>query len=82
MRTHQQLIEEIAFRKERGLPRIELTQEERVRAFGDESLINKDPNARCKYLVERLLAGLPMSIADKKTAKQYLKKIKQELTND
>lgn len=75
MRTHQQLIEEIAFRKEHGLPRIELTQEERVRAFGDETIANRDPNARSKYLAERLLAGLPMSIADKKTAKQYLKQI-------
>lgn len=73
MRTHQQLIEEIAFRKEHGLPRIELTPEERARAFGDESLINKDPDARNKYLVERLLTGLPLSIADKKVAKQYLK---------
>lgn len=76
MRTHQQLIEEIAFRKERGLPRIELTQEERARAFGDEALINKDPDARNKHLVERLLAGLPLSIADKKVAKQYLKLLK------
>ena len=41
MRTHQQLIEEIAFRKEHGLPRIELTPEERVRAFGDEALDRK-----------------------------------------
>ena len=73
MRTHQQLIEEIAFRKERGLPRIELTQEERARAFGDEALINKDPDARNKHLVERLLTGLPLSVADQKAAKQYLK---------
>ena len=73
MRTHQQLIEEIAFRKEHGLPRIELTPEERVRAFGDEAFGKKNPNSYAEYLVERMLAGLPMSIADKKTAKQYLK---------
>lgn len=75
MRTHQQLIEEIAFRKEHGLARIELTLEERIRAFGDQSLAQKDPNARNKELVKRLQAGLPMSIADKKTAKKYLKTI-------
>ena len=75
MRTHQQLIEEIAFRKEHGLARIELTPAERVRAFGDQSLAQKDPNARSKELVERMQAGLPMSIGDKKTAKQYLKTI-------
>lgn len=74
MRTHQQLLEEIAFRKELGLPRIELTQEERVRAFGDVSLTQRDPDSRNKDLVKRLLAGLPMSAADKKAAKQYLRR--------
>lgn len=74
MRTHQQLLEEIALRKELGLPRIELTQEERTRAFGDASLTQKDPDSRSKDLVKRLLAGLPMSAADKKAAKQYLRR--------
>ena len=35
MRSYEQLLEEIKFRKEHGLPRIELTREERVAAFGD-----------------------------------------------
>lgn len=73
MRTHQQLMDEIEFRKALGLPRIQLTEAERARAFGDADWAGRDPFARGKVLVERLQAGLPMSLADKKLAKQYLK---------
>ena len=73
MRTHQQLLAEIKMRKEQGLPRIELTAEERVEQFGDTAWADRDPYAYEKGLVERMEQGLPMSIADKRRAKQYLK---------
>ena len=73
MRTHQQLLNEIKMRKELGLPRIELTDEERAEQFGDTSWADRDPYAYEKGLVERMQAGLPMSIADKRRSKQYLK---------
>lgn len=73
MRTHQQMLAEIQMRKELGLPRIELTAEERARAFGDTT--ERDPYAFEKMLVERMQSGLPMSIAYKRMAKQYLKGI-------
>lgn len=73
MRTHQQLLAEIRMRKEQGLPRIELTEEERVEQFGDTAWGDRDPYAYEKGLVERMQEGLPMSIADKRRAKQYLK---------
>ena len=73
MRTHQQLLAEIKMREEFGLPRIELTAEERARAFGDASLADRDPYAYEKGLVERMQQGLPMSVADKRRAKQFIK---------
>jgi hypothetical protein len=73
MRTHQQLLAEIKMREELGLPRIELTVEERVRAFGDATWADRDPYAYEKGLVERMQQGLPMSIADKRRAKQFLR---------
>ena len=75
MRTHQQLLAEIQMRKEQGLPRIELTAEERVEQFGDTTWAGRDPYAYEKGLVNRMQAGLPMSIADKRRAKQYLRGI-------
>jgi len=71
MRTHQQLLAEIKMREELGLPRIELTAEERARAFGDTT--ERDPYAYDKMLVERLQQGLPMSVADKRRAEQFLR---------
>jgi hypothetical protein len=73
MRTHQQLLDEIELRKVLGLPRVQLTEAERARAFGDQNWADRDAFAREKELVERLQAGLPMSHADKKLAKQYLR---------
>lgn len=78
MRTYQQLLDEIELRKALGLPRIQLTEAERARAFGDQDWADRDPFAREKMLVERLQAGLPMSHADKKLAKQFLKGNKYE----
>jgi hypothetical protein len=73
MRTHQQLLTEIKMRKELGLPRIELTDEERAEQFGDTSWAVRDPYAREKGLVKRMQDGLPLSISDKRTVKQFLK---------
>lgn len=73
MRTHQQLLDEIEVRKALGLPRIELTEEERRRAAGDPALYERDPYAREKLLADRLQRGLPMSVADKREARRYLK---------
>jgi len=73
VRTHQQLLAEIKMRKELGLPRIELTAEERVEQFGDTAWVDRDPYAYEKGLVERMQQGLPMSIADKRRAKQFLR---------
>jgi len=73
VRTHQQLLAEIQMRKELGLPRIELTAEERVEQFGDTTWVDRDPHGYEMGLVKRMQAGLPMSIADKRRAKQYLK---------
>ena len=60
-------------RKEQGLPRIELTAEERAEQFGDTAWADRHPFAYEKELVERMKQGLSMSIADKRRAKQYLK---------
>jgi hypothetical protein len=75
MRTHQQLIDEIARRKALGLPRIELTPAERIAAFGDTQWAKRDPDAHDLMLVQRLNAGLPLSNEDKRRARRYLKKI-------
>ena len=74
MRSHQELLREIEVRKTLGLPRIELTQEERTRAFGDSSW-KSDRMDYDRYLLERLEQGLPMSIEDRRRAKQYRRAI-------
>ena len=79
MRTIEELKSEIAMRKVLGLPRITLTPEERARAFGDPSLAQREPYAYEKMLAQRLQDGLPMSIADKKTARKYLKNLKENM---
>ena len=77
MRTIEELKAEIAMREALGLPRITLTSEERARAFGDPSLAQREPYAYEQMLAKRLQEGLPLSIADKKTAKRYLKQLKE-----
>jgi hypothetical protein len=78
MRTHQQLLDEIKLREELGLPRITLTEEERIMEFGDPDWQNRDPYFREKSLVTMLEQGLPMSMHDKRTAKRYLKQLKEQ----
>jgi hypothetical protein len=73
MRTIQQLRAEIEVRKALGLPRIELTEEERVEAFGDTQ--ERDQNANVKMLVERFKQGLPLSVHDKRMARKYIKEV-------
>lgn len=69
MRSYEQLLEEIKFRKEHGLPRIELTREERVAAFGD----TRTPPDYDAYLADRLRQGLVMSLADKRRARAWIR---------
>ena len=75
MRTIQQLRAEIEIRKALGLPRIQLTEEERRAAFGDPALssANRDPYDHDRYLVQRLKDGLPMSMHDKRRARRFMK---------
>ena len=73
MRTIQQLRAEIEVRKALGLPRIELTEQERVEAFGDTQ--ERDQNANVKMLVERFKQGLPLSVHDKRMARKYIKEV-------
>ena len=73
MRTHQQLLDEIEIRKALGLPRIELTEEERQRAFGDPALERKYETRREVDLVRRLQQGLPMSRQDKRDARRWMR---------
>jgi hypothetical protein len=73
MRTIQQLRAEIEVRKALGLPRIELTEEERVEAFGDTQ--ERDQNANVKMLVERFKQGLPLSVHDKRMVRKYIKEV-------
>ena len=61
MRTHQQLLYEIEIRKALDLPRIELTEEERQRAFGDPALYaSSECNGACKKesFLDKFLSGL------------------------
>ena len=71
MRTIQQMRAEIEVRKELGMPRIELTEEERVAAFGDTQ--ERDQDANVKMLVERFKQGLPLSVHDKRRARKFMK---------
>lgn len=73
MRTHAELLKEISLRGMLGLPRIELTAEERTRAFGDAAWKQKDNYD--VYLAQRYVSGLPMSKADKSRACKYLKSL-------
>ena len=73
MRTIQQLRAEIEVRKALGLPRIELTEEERVEAFGDTQ--ERDQSANVKMLVERFKQGLPLSVHDKRMARKFIKEV-------
>lgn len=72
MRTYHQLLDEMAYRKAAGLPRIELTAAEKARAFGDANL-RRGENDRAESLLERLQQGLTLSISDRREAKRYLK---------
>ena len=73
MRTIQQLRAEIEVRKALGLPRIELTEQERVEAFGDTQ--ERDQNANVKMLVERFKQGLPLSVHDKRMVRKFIKEV-------
>lgn len=73
MRTIEQLKAEIEIRKQLGLPRIELTPEERARAFGDVDYSNRDRDDRLKTMVVRYNNGLSLSKSDIKEVKKYLK---------
>lgn len=65
------MLDEMAYRKAAGLPRIELTAAEKARAFGDAEYRQRP--GRAESLVERLKAGLPLSISDRREAKRLLK---------
>lgn len=67
------MLREIEVRKALGLPRIELTTEERARAFGDPVLAARDSHDYDRYLAQRLHAGLPMSHQDKARARRFVK---------
>jgi hypothetical protein len=73
VRTIQQLRAEIEVRKALGLPRIELTEQERVEAFGDTQ--ERDQNANVKMLVERFKQGLPLSVHDKRMVRKFIKEV-------
>lgn len=75
MRTIEQLKQEIAIRKELGLPRIELTIEEKKRAFGDCEYNYRDNSARIQGMIDRLSQDLRLSRSDLKELKNYLKVI-------
>lgn len=76
MRTIEQLKAEIAIRKALGLPRIELTLEEKTRAFGDCSYDSRDNSVRIQLMIERQAKGLKLTPHDLKELKKCLK-IKQ-----
>jgi hypothetical protein len=76
MRSYDQLLNEIKIRRELGLPRIELTAEERIRAFGDLSLANRDKDLRIKTMVDRYNNGLSLSNHDIKEVRKYLRGLK------
>jgi hypothetical protein len=71
MRTIQQMRAEIEVRKALGMPRIELTEEERVEAFGDTQ--ERDQDANVKMLVERFKQGLPLSVDDKRRVRKFMR---------
>ena len=71
MRSIQQLRAEIEVRKALGLPRIELSEQERVEAFGDTQ--ERDQDANVKMLAERFKQGLPLSVHDKRQVRKFFK---------
>ena len=73
MRPYDELKAVIKLRKELGLPRIELTSEERARAFGDADWPNRDKNARINVMCKRYQDGLPLSKSDIKEVKRFLR---------
>ena len=73
MRTHDELLTEIKLRKLLGLPRIELTAEEKARAFGDVEWSKRNPNARIETMCQRYQDGLPLSKSDVKEVKRFLR---------
>jgi hypothetical protein len=73
LRTYDELKAEIKLRKELGLSRIELTSEERARAFGDADWPNRDKNARINVMCKRYQDGLPLSKSDIKEVKRFLR---------
>lgn len=73
MRTHDELLAEIKLRKLLGLPRIELTVEEKARAFGDKDWAKRNPNARLETMCQRYQDGLPLSKSDIKEVKRFLR---------
>ena len=73
MRTHDELMREIDLRRLLGLPRIQLTAEERARAFGDPQWADKEDYDQ--FLAKRYVEGLAMSKSDKSRARKYLKSL-------
>jgi len=73
LRTYDELKAEIKLRKELGLPPIQLTAEERARAFGDADWPNRDKNARINEMCKRYQDGLPLSKSDIKEVKKFLR---------
>ena len=74
MRTHHELLAEMQLRARLGLPRVELTQEEREMEFGDAGLAErKRGESFDEYLAQRLQAGLPLSHEYKRRARRYLR---------
>jgi hypothetical protein len=74
LRTHEELVAEIKYRRENNLPRIELTPAEKARAFGDVSWSQTDRRmSRLNTMLDRYKSGLPLSKSDIKEVKNYLK---------
>ena len=71
MRTLQQMRVEIEVRRALGMPRIELTEQERIEAFGEINLADHD--ALSNALIARFQQDLPLSIQDKRKARKLLK---------
>ena len=73
MRTYDELKAEMELRKILGLPRIQLTPEEKARAFGDVEWSKRNPNARIETMCQRYQDGLPLSKSDIKEVKRFLR---------
>jgi hypothetical protein len=73
LRTYDELKAEMELRRVLGLPRIELTAEEKARAFGDVEWSKRNPNARIETMCQRYQDGLPLSKSDVKEVKRFLR---------